>query len=69
MPNEKRYIGFSITAGHPTRIKEISVQEIIKVANHYSKDFVPTFFIEDKCFGVASQIFRILLLNIYLIPG
>ena len=48
MPNEKKYIGFSITAGHPTRIKEISIQEIIKVANHYSKDFVPTFFIEDK---------------------
>ena len=48
MPSNKRYIGFSITAGHPTRIKEISIQEIIKVANFYSRDFVPTFFIEDK---------------------
>ena len=48
MPNDKKYIGFSITAGHPTRVKEISMQEIIKVANYYSGEFVPTFFIEDK---------------------
>ena len=48
MPNDQRYIGFSITAGHPMRVKEISIQEIIKVANYYSKDFIPTFFIEDK---------------------
>jgi hypothetical protein len=48
MPNNKKYIGFSITAGHPTRIKELSIHEIIKVANYYSKDFIPTFFIEDK---------------------
>jgi len=48
MPQEKKYIGFSITAGHPTRIKEINISEIIKLANHYSKTHIPTFFIENK---------------------
>jgi hypothetical protein len=48
MPNTKKYIGFSITAGHPTRIKEINTNEIIKLANHFSKNHIPTFFIENK---------------------
>jgi ADP-heptose:LPS heptosyltransferase len=56
LPNDKKYIGFSITAGHPTRIKEISIQEIIKVANHYSKDFIPTFFIEDKYLEIKEHL-------------
>ena len=47
--NNKKYIGFSITGGHPTREKEISLKTIIEVANHFSdKNFVPTFFIEEK---------------------
>ena len=47
--NDKKYIGFSITGGHPTREKEISLKTIIEVANHFSdKNFVPTFFIEEK---------------------
>ena len=47
--NDKKYIGFSITAGHPTRKKEISVKTIAEVANYFSnKNFVPTFFIEEK---------------------
>ena len=56
MKSENKYAGFSITAGHPTRVKEISIQEIIKVANYYSKDFVPTFFIEDKYIEIKDQI-------------
>ena len=48
MPNDKKYIGFSITAGHPIRIKEINTSEIIKLANYYSKTHIPTFFIENK---------------------
>lgn len=48
MPNNKRYIGFSLTVGHPTRKKEFNIDEIIKVANFYSKNFIPTFFIEKK---------------------
>jgi ADP-heptose:LPS heptosyltransferase len=48
MPNDKKYIGFSITAGHPTRIKEVNISEIIKLANYYSKTHIPTFFIENK---------------------
>ena len=48
MPSNKKYIGFSITAGHPTRIKEINIDEIIKLANHYSKTHIPTFFVENK---------------------
>lgn len=48
MPSDKKYIGFSITAGHPTRVKEFNINEIIKLANYYSKSFVPTFFIEKK---------------------
>jgi len=54
--NNKRYIGFSITAGHPTRVKEISIQEIIKVANYYSREFVPTFFIEDKHSKIKTRL-------------
>ena len=49
MPNNDKYIGFSITAGHPTREKEFQVDEIIKVANYFSeKKYIPTFFIEKK---------------------
>ena len=47
--NDKKYIGFSITSGHPTRQKEISLKTIVEVANYFSdKNFVPTFFIEEK---------------------
>ena len=47
--NDKKYIGFSITAGHPTRQKEISLNTIIEVANYFSqKNFIPTFLIEEK---------------------
>ena len=47
--NNKKYIGFSITGGHPTRKKEMSMETIIEVANYYSnKDFIPTFLIEEK---------------------
>jgi hypothetical protein len=45
IPN-KNFIGFSITAGNPYRKKEFDLKEIIKVANHYSKIFTPTFFVE-----------------------
>ncbi len=49
MTNNNKYIGFSITAGHPTRDKEFQVDEIIKVANYFSeKKYIPTFFIEKK---------------------
>ena len=47
--NDKKYIGFSITAGHPTRKKEISLKTIVEVANYFSdKNYIPTFFIEEK---------------------
>jgi len=47
--DDKKYIGFSITAGHPTREKEIPIKTIVEVANYFSdKNFVPTFFIEEK---------------------
>ena len=47
--SDKKYIGFSITSGHPTREKEISFKTISEVANYFSdKNFVPTFFIEEK---------------------
>ena len=47
--SDKKYIGFSITAGHPTRKKEISLKTIVEVANYFSdKNFIPTFFIEEK---------------------
>ena len=46
---DKKYIGFSITAGHPSREKEISIKTIVEVANYFSeRNFVPTFFIEEK---------------------
>ncbi len=49
LKEDNKYLGFSITAGHPTRQKEFSINEIIKVANHFSqKNFIPVFFVEDK---------------------
>jgi len=47
IPNNN-YVGFSITAANPYRIKSFNISEIAKVANFYSKKFVPTFFIEKK---------------------
>ena len=45
----KKYIGFSITSGHPFRKKEFLLDEIIKVASYFSnKNFIPTFLIEEK---------------------
>ena len=56
MKNEKKYVGFSITAGHPTRIREFEICEIIKIAKYFSKNFTPTFFIEDKYVEIKDQI-------------
>ena len=53
---DKNYIGFSITAGHPLRIKEINFDEIIKVANHFSDKFIPSFFIENKYQDLIKKI-------------
>jgi ADP-heptose:LPS heptosyltransferase len=45
----KKYIGFSIKAGHPTRSKEIQLVEIIKTAQYFvDKNYIPVFFIEEK---------------------
>jgi len=45
---EKKYIGFSIKAGHPTRIKEFDLKEITKVAKYFEKkNYIPTFFLEE----------------------
>ncbi len=45
----KRYVGFSIKAGHKTRIKEFQLIEIIKTAQYFAeKKFIPVFFIEPK---------------------
>ena len=44
-----KYIGFSITGGHPSRKKEFSMETIINVANYFSsKNYVPTFLVEEK---------------------
>jgi len=44
-----QYIGFSIKAGHKTRIKEFVLMEIIKTAQHFAeKKIIPVFFIEPK---------------------
>ena len=43
------YVGFSITAGHPTRRKEFSLNAVIEVANHFAdKNYIPAFFVEEK---------------------
>ena len=45
---KKKYIGFSIKAGHPTRVKEFNLKEIIKVAKFFKKkNYIPTFFLEE----------------------
>ena len=49
LDDNKKYIGFSIKAGHKTRIKEFELIEIIKTAQHFvEKNFIPVFFIEPK---------------------
>ena len=49
LDDNKKYIGFSIKAGHKTRIKEFELIEIVKTAQHFvEKNFVPVFFIEPK---------------------
>ena len=46
--NKKKYIGFSIKAGHPTRIKEFDLKEITKVAKYFERNnYIPTFFLEE----------------------
>ncbi len=55
IPN-KNYVGFSITAGHQTRMKEINFDEIIKVASYFSKKYIPTFFIENKYQNLIGEI-------------
>ena len=57
---DKKYIGFSITKGHPGRNKEININEIVKLANYYSNKYIPTFFIENK----YSDLKKILKINI-----
>ena len=48
MIKDKGYVGFSITAGHPSRVKEFKIEEIIKLANYLGKSSIPTFFIEEN---------------------
>ena len=49
LEDNKKYIGFSIKAGHKTRIKEFELMEIVKTAQHFvEKNFIPVFFIEPK---------------------
>ena len=49
LDDNKKYIGFSIKAGHKTRIKEFELMEIVKTAQHFvEKNFMPVFFIEPK---------------------
>ncbi len=52
----KKYIGFSITAGNPSRIKHFNLSEILKVANFYKKKFIPIFFIEKKYKKIINKI-------------
>lgn len=46
LKNDKEYIGFSITAAHRHKIKEFNLEEIIKVAHHFSNKYVPIFYID-----------------------
>ncbi len=62
--NDKKYIGFSITKGHPGRNKEIDTNEIVKLANYYSNKYIPTFFIENK-YHDLKQILKANIKNSY----
>ena len=64
MSKNNKYIGFSITAGHPTRNKEFEIKEIIKVANYYAKNYTPTFFIEEK-FNDLKKLLKKEIKNVY----
>ena len=64
MTKNNKYIGFSITAGHPTRNKEFEIKEIIKVANYYAENYIPTFFIEEK-FNDLKKLLNKEIKNVY----
>jgi ADP-heptose:LPS heptosyltransferase len=55
--NKKKYVGFSIKAGHPSRLKEFDINEIIKTAIYFAnRNYIPTFFLEEKYKKIISQI-------------
>lgn len=57
LKKKKNYIGFSLKAGHPTRVKEFNTDEILKVAIHFSKkNYTPAFFVEEKYISLIQKI-------------
>ena len=57
LKKKKNYIGFSLKAGHPTRVKEFNTDEILKVAIHFSKkNYTPAFFVEEKHLSLIQKI-------------
>ena len=58
LKNNNKYIGYSIIAGHPSRSRNFDIDEIIKVANYFSKKFIPVFYIEKKFKKIINYIKR-----------
>ena len=54
--NNNKYIGYSILAGHPTRLRNFNINEIIKVANYFSNKFIPVFYVEKKFKKIINYI-------------
>ena len=48
LPNNQKYFGLSLVAGHKTRKKQFNKIEIIKTIGHFSKNYLPVFFIQEN---------------------
>ena len=53
---KKLYVGFSITAAHPSRPRCFKLNEIINTAKFFQKKFTPIFFVEKKYNKIINKI-------------
>ncbi len=56
LPNNFKYFGLSLVAGHKTRKKEFNNNELLKTIKHFSKNYIPVFFIEKRHTEMISLI-------------
>ena len=56
LSKKNKYIGFSILAGHPKRLRNFNIKQIAKVANYFQQKYIPVFFIEKKFMNIINLI-------------
>ena len=48
LPNNEKYFGLSLVAGHKTRKKQFNKIQIIKTINYFAEKYLPVFFIQEN---------------------